>query len=1178
MYLSKLDIVGFKSFAQKTEFKFNDGLTAIVGPNGCGKTNIVDAIRWVLGEQKTTVLRSELMENVIFNGSANRKSLGMAEVSLTMNNNKGILPTDYSEVVVTRRLFRDGESQYLLNNTQCRLRDIVDLFMDTGMGADSYSVIELKMVEAILSGKPEERRHLLEEAAGVNKYKIRKKEASRKLMNVQTDLVRIADLVQEIEKQVNALSRQAAKTRKYNKLMEQLRELELNLLKREYLKFSGDIESILKEIEELNQKRVSLDNENQAAETNIKLLEEKLIELDGKNKEIQSKDEKQRNLISSKSKDIAVNNEKIISLINTQTRNQKEIDETLLLINRFEQNSTENLKNIELSAENKEKLIEQLSQQNDIVKEAKDSLIDLRNDSQSINEEILNYQNQLKNFRDLLVKNNIKRRNNEEKLDKLNDELSKINLEINIQHEEISKAESKKELLQENINLAHTKLNSAQEKQKSLNSEIEKQNQVINQHRSSLSSKKATLDFLSSLMDVDDTSKFILKNEAWKNIDKPIVLIEDIDTEDDYRVAVESALGDYAHIFIIDDESQAHSAFEYLKKNEKGKVSFICKSNIKEASEPKVLNKSEKVIGWISELVKVDDKLRAMLRNVLFGTLLVEDFQTARKVVFEGLATTAVTLKGEIIRNDGFIKGGGVSKKEGLSVGKNERIIKIKKEIETLESEIKEIDESLKAMKSELAEINIFNLNNDLRKAETESSKNLQMISQFNYKIDSLSRNHEMIEQNLIRITEESSEMDREIDSYNSDIESLESQLKIKKEEFSVFQNQLSESERNLANQEKISKEIEMNVIKLNAEINSLTNENERLANQKKEADLKIILLNKEITDNLQQIKLLQESVEELNTELEILNKEALLIQNEKDFTSNEITSIEQQIHQYTNDLSALRKSFDKIIESIHTKEITLTELNSNIKSYIDRAHENYNIDLSQFVIIEDESFNYNETKAALNSLKERLSSLGNVNFMALEEFEEAQQRFDFYQKQLADLIESEKLLLETIEEIDKNALERFNNTFILVQENFKMLFTKLFGTEGYAELKLSNSNALESDIEIIARPPGKKPHSIEMLSGGEKTLTAISLLFAIYLVKPSPFCILDEVDAPLDDANIDKFLNLIREFSINTQFLIVSHNKRTMELSDTLYGITMAEEGVSKVVSVKLSQEKIGI
>jgi chromosome segregation protein len=1176
MYLSKLDIVGFKSFAQKTEFKFNDGLTAIVGPNGCGKTNIVDALRWCLGEQKSAILRSDHMENVIFNGSKNRKPLGMAEVSLTLDNNKGILPTEFSEVVVTRRLFRDGDSQYLLNNTQCRLRDIVDLFMDTGMGADSYSVIELKMVEAILSGKPEERRHLLEEAAGVNKYKARKKEASKKLSTVQNDLLRISDLFQEIEKQVSVLSRQAAKTKRYNKLMEEFRELDLNLLKRDYLKYSAEIDKLKSEIATLTESRTTLDEQNITAEENIKALEIKLIELETKKNLLLEKDNLFKSQISTKKQDIAINEEKITALNANQLRNNSEIDESADKIVSIDNQIALNIEQKSKFEIENEDLAKSLNEQNEIVKQNKNELSDFRQDAQLINEEILNLQNQINNFRNSLIRNNAKIKSNNDRIQKLNDELSNLNQSISNQEVEKQRTEDKKASLREFVELAHQKLIGGQERQKTLNAEIEKLSTEINKSKTSLSSKKTELDFLSSLMDVDDTSKFILKNEAWKNLGKPTVLIEDIDAAAEYRVAIESALGDYAHIFLIDDESQAHSAFNYLKKNEKGKVSFICKSNIKEMPAPKDITQENDVIGWLSELVNVDDKLRSMLRKILNGCVLVKDFDAAKSAINSGKCSTAVTLAGEIIKNDGFIKGGGISKKEGLSVGKNERINKLKIEISNIESLLKENEEILKELKSEVSEINIYNLSNEMRKAEAEENKNLQLISQFDYKIDSLNKNFEMIEQNLKGISNENLEQEQEIESINQNFEEYSNQLYIKKEEFTVFQSSLSTSEKNVSEAEKKAKDIEMNIIRINAEIHSLITDNQKLEVQKSEIKFKAERLKSEIESNIIEIANLKNKIAITAEELESLNQEATLVQNDKDFVTAEIHSIEQQIQQYSNDLSAMRKNHDRLTESIHHKELSFTEINSSIKTYRDKAQENYEVFIDNYEIDLEQEFNYNEARMQLTALKERLSSIGNVNFMALKEFEEATERYDFYDKQLKDLHESEKLLVETIEEIDKNALARFLDTFTKVQQNFVFLFTKLFGPEGFAELKLSSDDALEADIEIIARPPGKKPHSIEMLSGGEKTLTAISLLFAIYLVKPSPFCILDEVDAPLDDANIDKFLQIIREFSKETQFLIVSHNKRTMELSDTLYGITMAEEGVSKVVSVRLSQEAI--
>lgn len=1173
MYLSKLELIGFKTFAQKTKFTFNEGISSIVGPNGCGKTNVVDAIRWVLGEQKSNVLRSEIMENVIFNGTKARKPLNMAEVALTIENNKNILPIEYSEVTITRRLFRNGDSQYLINNAQCRLRDVIDLFMDTGLGSDSYSVIELKMVEAILSGKPEERRHLFEEAAGVNKYKLRRKEAARKLLNVQQDLNRVNDIVAEVEKQVNSLARQASKTKRYNKLMGRYKDLELHLLYKDFNNYKNVVTDFSNNLEELAAQKQHFETDLEDSHTNLKELEDKLRVIDAKYQNVRDNENAINIIIAQKTKEIAVDEERISSLKKNQIKIATDIQDNAGSEDAIKNKITElGNRSIQI-AEELENAKNELANINELKKDEFEKVRDLRDEANVANEECLNIQNSINSLKSELNRNKQRKVSLNELIDKNSEDVDKVNSEIENLQKFISELEQSKAELSNNLELAENKLKSEQERQTVLNTELDKKRAELSDKKNDLSGKNAALEFLSSLLEIDDSSKFLFSNKNWNQGHEKSILEELVGADDDYRVAVEAALGETAKYFVVNNKQEAFDAVAILKDNHKGKVSFIVRDLIHGADAPDSINEPG-IIGLISEIVRVDDDLRSLLRTLLGKTYLVENFETALSLSEKYSDLSFVTLTGEQLNAKGFIRGGSVLKKEGLSVGKKERVENLKNAINELRADITNLDNDIQSIKADLAGIDLRQINDNIRIISNNINKTEQNISQNNYKIESLDNKIKMLEQNSARYYEEVQTLESEESQRDSEIDDLNQELSRAREELQIRINELQASEKVLSEKELLAKNAELNKVKLESESVSVVKEkdnfNNQLLNFKKRIEQQQIELkhNEELLSGLEKELLL------IKDELDDKNEEFTKARTERDYLSEEKKSFEEQILQYTGAINQKRKEFDKFIDKIHQLEIKVSESKTLMNNVKEKAKESFELDIETAELSFEEEIEIDQAKRELADIKEKLSQLGNVNFMALEEFETASQRMTFYSAQVKDLTVSEKTLQETITEINQTAEQKFLETFEIVRKNFIKLFLTLFSEEGEADIYLAEGDPLECDIEIMAKPPGKKPHSIDMLSGGEKTLTAIALLFAIYLVKPSPFCILDEVDAPLDDANIDKFLNMIKEFSKNTQFLIVTHNKKTMSAASTLYGITMAEEGVSKVVSVKLTKE----
>ncbi len=1176
MYLSKVDLVGFKSFAHKTEIKFSPGVSALVGPNGCGKSNIVDAVRWVLGEQKTSVLRSDVMENVIFNGTKTRKPLGMAEVTLTIKNDKGVLPSEYTELTITRRLFRSGESQYLLNKTKCRLRDILDLFMDTGMGPDSYSVIELKQVEAILSGRVDDRRAMIEEAAGIKKYKLRRKEALRKLESVQGDLDRVKDIVSEVQKNVNSLSRQASKTKKYNTLLSELKEKESSLLMHEYEHYKREYIALEEELKNFNSEKIKLDFQITDMEKTISNFKEKLTVVDNNFKQARSAEGKLHGSLANMKQSLAVNEQKAISIDQDRKRLADEIREATISANQAKTLLEETKQKTTLLSGEKEGIKSRLSSAITEKQEADKLVSELRKKAGDDHAEAMKYQNQIHNIEQQAKRNDSKKNNLKQKIYQSTEEINSLKTQLGELEDDLQSAIDEKSELHELLVESEVTLQAETERRASLQVDIDDLRNKINDLKNQISSKKASLEFLSGIMDTTDISKFLIASQDWQPSNEKTLFVEAVGTDEKYRIAVESALGEAAHYFVVDTKEDAASAFATLKHKQKGKATFICKELINELPKFDEIETNHNIFGRLSETVRVDDALRNALRGIIGDMVIVDSLDSAELIVKSGKASAAVTLQGEIYGAKGIIKGGSTSKKEGLIVGKKERIEQLKAEIESLQIKANELELELNNTKSDFNAIDIQALTNDVRRAEKDKKDNENNIAQLNLKKEAIENKLEIADSNISQFTEDLGEIESEESDYNNQIASIKEKMDEKETSYKSGMKDLSEAEAELKDRQENHREIEKEEVQLIAEIRRLEADTDRLEKQIEEFELKAEKKQDELDGKDDEEVQLKNQIIELRHNISSTEIELNDVKNKRQFLGDEKDQIQEQIEQSNTTFNQIRKQYDSVKEKIHNKEIKATDINVHIDNVKERYNEQFGEDITIKECEHQEHFNFVENREEVAELKEKLQSLGNVNFMALEEFETQSERLTFYNQQVNDLTEAEKILEETIWEINRTAEENFKATFDQIKKNFQMLFKTLFNEEGEADIRLKEGNPLEADIEIMAKPPNKKPNSIEQLSGGEKTLTAISLLFAIYLVKPSPFCILDEVDAPLDDANIGRFIDMIQRFSIETQFLIVTHNKKTMGAAETLYGVTQQEPGISKSVAVKLNRQEL--
>ena len=1191
MFLSKLEILGFKSFANRTVVNYNRGITGIVGPNGCGKTNIVDAIRWVLGEQKTTTLRMDKMENVIFNGTRQRKPMGMSEVSMTLVNDKGILPTEYSEVTITRRIFRSGESEYLLNKNICRLKDITNLFMDTGIGTNAYSVIELKMIETILSNKTEERRRLFEEAAGVNKYKLRRRLSLKKLDEVKSDLTRVNDIVSEVDKTVRSLERQAKKADQYTQIQTVLREKEMDLSEREYALFHEKKSSLKNEIIELTTQKDQID-------IDIRKIENELIsyrnqinaidsELQGKRSEIAKNSEQ----LFDTQKNISVTEERLKSLKNNHVRLEQEIADLSSQLEDTEftiQDGKEELTTFTSKLEEKKGEIEQ---HESLVIEKRELLEQKRNDLKKINEDKFTL------LKEIAEKENITSSYKKE-LDTHRANIEKYNTKIQNASNHIAKTVGFIDNLTVEKDEAQKKLNEAgllitlREKEKAgLEEHINKLKNEEVEQKTLLAGLREKINFLQTLISnlegISKGARVLIDNNDWTSKNKSI--FADIgNTQEDFRFALEAALKSVLNNLLVDSLTDLESAIDYLKKNDLGKASFyllqteesVKKSFITSLSNFSVKRKTKKIakadgfVGWAKDFVETDSSWKPYFNQVLERIVIAKDLRNAIELSRQYPEFNFATLEGDLIQSNGIVEAGSLPKQDETLFGRRQLLDNLKKEfprhegnLERLKSEIQEAEEKLTHIdlknlsdREKLIANDIANIEKQISQLEFERKKADEDVENTEKEIQELASKSHGLDLHIEQNVEELSRLNEQKDLFEENISGKESELKQFEEEFTEQQTQQNQRH---VDHERLKGQIENTK-------NSITRSEQNLGSiqsgiEKRKNDL---------SRNEEEFTTLNEILGEANDQLAEINSSRVVMVNAEKGISESLRAIKGEAQQFENQLSQLRNQRQEVSDKIYALDLKENELNFKINNLIEHIKETYSLEL-EFKEFEDlHTFNYDEVSQEVQRHKEKIKSLGPVNLLAYSEYDEEKQRLDFLLKQRTDLVESEKDLIKTINEINETAQKLFMDTFDSIRTNFITIFQTLFNPGDEADLILEeNVDPLEAKIEIMAKPKGKRPTTIELLSGGEKTLTATALLFAIYLVKPSPFCVLDEVDAPLDDANVDRFTKLIKEFSDRTQFIIVTHNKRTMESAETMYGVTMQEEGVSKLVGVRFDE-----
>ncbi|MEK7728256.1 MAG: chromosome segregation protein SMC [candidate division KSB1 bacterium] len=1189
MYLAKLEIFGFKSFARKTAFKFHNGLTGIVGPNGCGKSNIVDALRWVLGEQKAGALRSERMENVIFNGSRSQKPLGMAEVSLTIENTRNILPIEYSEVVITRRLFRSGESQYLLNNSICRLKDIMDLFMDTGMGANAYSVIELAMVEQILNGKAEERRHIFEEAAGVGKYKARRKAAFRKLEATAADILRLNDIIVEVEKNVDSLKRQVQKAERYQNYAEELKTADMQLASFRFHTFKTELEPLLAESQTLQDRREALSSQLATEEAAIEELQVKVLELE---KQLVSR---QRDLntnterIQKKEEEVLVCQERIKAVQENRVRFGREIDDlnkrgellaemALTLNNRIEE-ARGKVEEVETALLQRQR---ELEPHRDTFQAKRQELRTAQAQRSTEAETILALQQERERLR-TQVEYDEKRReqllHEQQALHAQRAEFeakrSELSLRVAQALAQLDQLQLQSETNQETVLAKQAQLAGVKERAAELTNDLQR-------HRDRITMLQK---FMESYEDHPEGVKYLLR-EGGMSEGCMGTLGERIKVSEPHRRAVETALGDTVVALVVDQKNRAFDGISLLRQSAKGAATFLPMlhgASFGFSPESRERLNDSRIVGNLADLVASDYEMRPLVEYLLADCYLVHTLEEARVLAEQVSASRLrfVTPEGDMVSNWGLIRGG-ASEQGSPVIGRKQEIETLENEIERLDGEIDDLITTRERSERELRDLqqNADNLAKSSKLLEKERQQLEIEFGQSAFRVTKVDEELQQRGEELQRLGNTQGERETKLGAVQPRLDEFEALRLTAENSLAQLTTEIEALEQTVRAAEQAYNDVNLKTVESRAEFRNLEAERDRTETSRKEVAESVKVRTQQIADAEAQEKSLTEHVAEVREQMQ----DDFAERKELEDVVQELERIFREekgvIDVKEKSLRPARQERDEISDKLHQNDLRAAELTMLRDSLAKHVHENYELELAAFAtsnpIELTQEFDATAQDERVNWLRNRLKSMGPVNMLALTDFQKEKERFDFLTAQKEDLLKAEENLKETIKVINDTAYERFGKTFAQIRENFIQVFRGFF-EGGLADLRLDEGDPLEADVIIEANPKGRSLGSLALLSGGEKTLTAISLLFAIYLVKPSPFCVLDEVDAPLDDTNIGRFTGALRKFSENTQFICVTHNKGTMKATDYLYGVTMEEQGVSKVVSVRFDEAEVG-
>ena len=1184
MYLKRLELQGFKSFADKTVLEFMPGITSVIGPNGSGKSNISDSIRWVLGEQSMKSLRGTKSLDIIFAGTQNRKSLGFAEASLVFDNSDGALPIEYTEVTVTRKIYRSGETGYFINKVPCRLKDVLELFMDTGIGKDGYSIIGQGKIDEILSNKSEDRRNIFEEAAGIVKYRTRKQESEKKLERTKLNLLRINDILSEIETNIEPLKAQSEKAKKYLNIREELKNIEIGLFLYNIEKYKKELEEIVKDEEIYNSQ---LSDEEGKLERIKQLKEELKNEID----EITLKIEEMSNIgfesqkeIEMLNSDINVANTRIANNKENAVRYEKEIEEAQQKLEGLKEEIEQKKQKRENLKENKIKYQTELEEKEAELAKLTKTLSDKELEIEGYKQTVENNTDKKYELQSEINTQEINHENYEKRQKQIKNEIANYISELDstrLQKEEIAKGFYE---IEKKRNKIVSNLEEINRQKEEVDKKIKAYETNINAYQSEERIKQSKLKFLIETEKEKEgyikSVKSLLKDcENIKELGKGMhgVLANIIEVPEQYQTAIEMCLGASLQNIVTETEEDAKKLVEHLRKNNLGRASFLPITSVRGRKLDKIKGHEKGVIGIASELVKYDKKYEQIITNLLGRTVVVDNMETAIKVAKQnGYTFRIITIQGDVINSSGAITGGSVAKKTVNILGRGREIEKLEKEITNLKNKIE-----AKIKEKEQYEESI----EDIIENATSLEKELQEIdityATEKQKLISVEENISKIELRLNKIKEESSLLETEKENSINKKEKIQKdiiELNKETEKLSKIINEYVEL--NKDNQKYID-DLNFDITNLKISVSSFDESESSIEELQERINGEIEATNTSIRNKEEQIEQIKQDNFNLGQSIEEIQEKIVTIKEEVKNSGSKIEELKakrieknEKLSKQENETTEKFKVIEDLKAQIVKIDVKKTKHEDEINAIINKMWEEYELTPNS---VQDykKPENVALTQKNVNSLRKELRELGSVNIDSIEEYKTMKERYDFMSEQRVDLEDTMAKLRKIIADMTQTMKEQFRTQFAIINKNFAEVFKELFGG-GNASLKLEDEeNILECGIDINVQPPGKKLQNMMLLSGGEKAFTAIALLFAILKINPAPFCVLDEIEAALDDVNVYRFAEYLKKFSSNTQFLVITHRKGTMEAADTVYGVTMEENGISKLLSMKLAPGK---
>lgn len=1174
MRLSTLEIKGFKSFADKTVIHFNNDITGIVGPNGCGKSNIVDAIRWVLGEQKPTILRSDKMENLIFNGSKARRSSSLAEVSLTFDNTKNILPTEYAKVTVSRLFYRNGESEYRLNNVPCRLKDITSIFMDTGIGSDSYAIIELKMIDQILNNKDNSRQKLFEQAAGIEKYKTHKKHTLQKLGNTETDLNRIEDLLFEIENNLKILESQAKKAKRYYKLKEHYKEMSIkqavlllvdqqSIYQRLNEQISAASDAQLETETSLSKLEALLGQQKTGNLNQEKILQDKQKALNAGLTQLQAR-ENEKKLLLEKQKYLEERNKTLKTHIE---RSEKRLDELTGNIDHLQQSKVIEKSNLENAGEVSEGIKIALGKARKAHDESRNKLSKVADLADSVKKSMYEFEKQqavnevqISTLKSEIISTGERNETGKKDLVELSKTLLRVRkekTELELELQKIEKQEEKTETLKSEAELLIDQL---KQELVNLNRELDaKKNE-----------EKLTRNLVENLSGFPDSIRF-LKKEARYTRDAPL-LSDVISCHDEYRIAIESLLEPYLNYYIVNNIDEALYSINLLNDSTRGRAHFFLLDKFISYQPFSFLSKGKGTPAL--ELVDTDAKYEKLAAYLLDRVLVINDFNDIESSDKDH-GIIYLSKNATFISHTYALSGGSVGLFQGKRLGRAKNLKKLNKVIEQLEKKALVLSAQIQSQEKDLEHLSNKSRKKDIELLRLRLQSLIKKEVEYNTRSEHINQTLTDREGKSISANAKINEIRQANETLKSEILNLKTQHKKYLEELKKQQAAFDALDKNMQQLSATYNESNIAFHKQKNKLNSLIQELEYKSRELHDT-------NKSIDENNEEQNLNLQTLTQHAERLTAIEQELIEAYDDKEILEREVSEAETNYYQSRGSINEMESKIKQQIRQKEQNDLLVGELKDkmnqlklDLASMKERMKIEFNVEMDALLEMEPgDDADLDQVRADVDKCKNKLDRFGEINPMAIEAFEEVKKRYDFIHDQRADLLEARENLMATIQEIDRTAIAHFMDAFNQIQGFFQKVFRSLFNEEDQCSLELLDpSNPLDSVIEIIAKPKGKKPQSINQLSQGEKSLTAIALLFSLYLVKPAPFCIFDEVDAPLDDINVNKFIKIIHEFASDSQFILVTHNKKTMSEVDSIYGVTMAEAGISRVVPVNFSQ-----